>query len=81
MTELALDPFDRWLYASRWEPDSVSIGHLVSHAAPKDKPDPWAGTEVPVSGLSRAQREYLTVDQPVTPRLRPAIPGVEGFET
>jgi hypothetical protein len=79
MSESGLDPFERWLAASWWQSDSVSIGHLVSHTGPNGgEPDPWAGTDV--SGLSPAQREYLTADQPATQRLRPAIPGVEGFE-
>jgi hypothetical protein len=80
VSEAARPPFDRWLAASRWEPDSVSIGHLVSSLAPNGRPDPWATTEVVVAGLSLAQQKYLSVDQPARQPIRPAIPGVEGFE-
>ena len=80
MIEAGHHPLDRWLAASRREQDRFPIGHLVSNPAPNGRPDPWAATEVAVAGLSPAQEKYLSIDQPARQPIRPAIPGVEGFE-
>jgi hypothetical protein len=71
-------PIERWLDACRF--DGCSIGHLLTTVTADDRPDPWATHEVPVAELSAAQHRYLSVDQPVRQPIRPAIPGVEGFE-